>query len=167
VPARIRPAWTARAIPLPIAGAAAAGAAAHALGQRLAALDDDALHGLAAVAGADLLVVLGQGVPWIDGIAYLGRDPAAPALLLPTALAPTVPAAVLERAVLARIGSAAPPVALLPALLERGEPRAALRLVPCGVARSIDRQRLSAWLAGDVRDPDIRGHGEGPYRSAL
>ena len=70
---------------------------------------------------------------------YLGRDDAAPTLLLPTALAPTVAAAVVARALAAIAGTAALawPLALVPA---------PLRVVPCGAARAIERARLAAWL---------------------
>jgi len=133
----IRIDWIPRATPLIARAVAASGAAARALGRRLAELDDAALGALAAVAGADLLIVLGEpsSLPWVDGVGYLGRDDAAPGLLLPTALAPSVPPAALEAAVRAAAGSA--PVAVLAA------PR---RLVPCGRARAIDRERLVAWL---------------------
>jgi hypothetical protein len=115
---------------------AAAGPAARALAHRLAALDDAALGALAAVAGRDLIVVLGDAaaLPWIDGVVYLGRDDAAPDLLLPTALAPTVPARVLATAVCWAAGPA--PIAVLPS---------PSTLVPCGLARAIDRGRLTAW----------------------
>jgi len=141
---RLRVDWTPRAIPLAPCAAFATGAAARALGRRLLALDDARLAALAAVAAADLLLVVGAGddLPWIDGAGYLGRDPAAPELLLPTTLAPTVPAPVLARAVRARLqaASASPPAAVLAA--------PTTRIVPCGGARAIDRARLAAWLDG-------------------
>jgi hypothetical protein len=135
--ARIRLEWAPRATPLVARAAFASGATARLLGRRLAELDDAALGALAAVAGKGALVVLGEPslLPWVDGVGYLGRDDAAPDLLLPTALAPSVPAAALEAAVRAAAGST--PVAVLAA------PR---RLIPCGRARAIDRARLVAWL---------------------
>ena len=38
------------------------------------------------------VVVLGatEALPWVDGVNYLGRDPDAPRLLLPTMLRPAV-----------------------------------------------------------------------------
>ena len=62
----------------------ASGAVAKALGRRLVELDDAALRPLAAVAGNDLIVVLGEAaaLPWADGVVYLGRDESAPDLLL-------------------------------------------------------------------------------------
>jgi len=141
--AAIALAWTARATPLTPRAVVATGAAARALGRRLAALTDAALAPLAAVAGADALVVVGDpaALPWVDGVVYLGRDGAAPELLLPTTLAPTVAAPVVARAVAAWLGrrgaQVAWPVALVPA---------PLAIIPCGAARAIERARLAAWL---------------------
>lgn len=141
---RIRVTWTPRDAPLAARAVAAVGAPARALADRLAALDDDALGALAAVASGaavgaagDVLVVLGAvaALPWVDGVVYLGRDDAAPELLLPTALAPSVPPGVLAVAIRAAV-SAPGPIAVL---------AAPPRLVPCGVARAIDRGRLAAW----------------------
>lgn len=138
---RIRVTWTPRDTPLVARAVAAVGAAAGSLADRLAALDDAALGALAAVAGGDasgdVLVVLGAAaaLPWVDGVVYLGRDDAAPELLLPTALAPSVPPGVLAVAIRAAV-SRPGPVAVL---------AAPPRLVPCGVARTIDRGRLAAW----------------------
>jgi hypothetical protein len=134
---RIRVGWTPRDAPLVARAVAASGAAARALADRLAALDDAALGALAAVAGDDLLVVLGAAaaLPWVDGVVYLGRDEAAPELLLPTALVPSVPPGVLAAAIRAAVPRPAP-IAVL---------AAPARLVPCGVARAIDRGRLAAW----------------------
>lgn len=136
--ARIPVRWAPREMPLPARAVVGTGAAARALGYRLAELADDALHVLAAVAGDELLVVLGEetALPWVDGVMYLGRDDAAPQLLLPTALEPTVPATVLEAAIRRRVSLPAP-IAVLPS---------PARLVACGAARAIDRGRLRAWL---------------------
>lgn len=130
--------WTPRDAPLEARAVVASGAAAKALGRRLAALDDAALRTLAAVAGNDVIVVLGEAaaLPWADGVVYLGRDDSAPDLLLPTALAPSVPVPVLAAAVRTVVPEASR-VALLPS---------PARLIPCGAARSIDRALLAAWL---------------------
>ena len=128
--------FTPRAAPLSPCAVAAVGDPARELGRRLAALADAALAELTAIAGDELLVVLGEAaaLPWVDGAIYLGRDEEAPALLLPCALAPTVPPAALAAAIRARV--APPPIAVVPA------PR---RLIPCGDARRIERARLAAW----------------------
>jgi len=136
--ARIPLRWTPRHRPLSVRAVIASGAAAKALARRVAALDDDAMRSLTAVAGDDVFVVLGESstLPWIDGVTYLGRDDAAPDLLLPTAVAPTIPAAVLAAAVRKLVPRMAP-VAVQPS---------PARLIPCGAARAIDRGRLAAWL---------------------
>jgi hypothetical protein len=125
-------------VPLDARAVVASGAAAKALGRRLVELDDTALRSLAAVAGDDVIIVLGEAsaLPWADGVVYMGRDESAPDLLLPTVLAPTVPPAVLEAAV-RKIVQRATPVAVVPT---------PARLIPCGSARSIDRALLAAWL---------------------
>ena len=136
--ARIPVEWTPRHAPLEARAVVASDAAAKALGRRIIELDDAALRSLAAVAADDLIVVLGEAaaLPWADGVVYLGRDEAAPDLLLPTALAPTVPVAVLEASIRKVVAKAAP-IALLPS---------PARLIPCGAARSMDRALLAAWL---------------------
>ncbi len=130
-----------RTEPLAPVAAAARGPAATALARRLLARDDAALARLSGVGGPSLLVLSGDrdDLPWIDGIVYLGRDPAAPALRLPTTLAPDVPPALLERAVLARLQGAAPPIVVLV------DPPA---LVPFGEARPVDRDTLRRWVEG-------------------
>lgn len=137
--ARIPVRWTPRSAPLAARAVVASGAAARVLGQRLVALGDDVLRVLAAVAGDDVLVVLGDepALPWIDGVTYLGHDEGAPELLLPTALAPSVPAAVLEAAI-RRVVPRSSPIAVL---------ASPARLINCEAARAIDRDRLRAWIA--------------------
>lgn len=130
-----------RTEPLAPVAAAVRGPAAAALARRLLARDDAALATLSGVGGPSLLVLAGErdALPWIDGIVYLGRDPAAPALLLPTTLAPDVPPALLERAVLTRLQGSAPPIAVLV------DPPA---LVPMGEARPLNRDTLQRWVEG-------------------
>lgn len=137
--ARIAIAFRPRARPLAPVAAAARGAVAHALAKRLLERDDEALAALRGAAARGLVIVLGEGeaLPWVDGIVYLGHDPAAPSLLLPTALEPDVPAPLFERAVLAR-GLAAPVAVLI-------DPRA---LISVAGARPIERRRLSAHVGG-------------------
>jgi hypothetical protein len=128
-----------RATPLAVMAAAARGAAAEMLADRLCRRDDAALGRLAGVAGPGLLVVIGaeRDLPWVDGIVYLGKDAGAPSLLLPTTLEPDVPAPLFERAMIARAGDGAPPLAVLL------DPPA---IVGTGAARPIRRAELSAFL---------------------
>lgn len=131
--------WRPREQPLAPAAVAARGPAARALAQRLLARDDQTLARWLGVASADLLLLLGEGheLPWADGVTYLGRDPQAPALLLPTTLEPDVPAALLQQALLGRAGAAATPLAVLPGPHE---------LVPAGPARPLLRAEIARWL---------------------
>jgi hypothetical protein len=64
------------------------------------------------VSGPDVLLVVGDELPWADGVVYLGRDPDAPKLLLPTTLMPEVPVDLFERALLHKFADAAAPLAV-------------------------------------------------------
>ena len=90
--------------------------------------------------GTLLLIGAAEELPWVDGVVYLGRDPEAPSLLLPTTLEPDVPAPLFERAILARARAAAPPIAVL---VDTGHVGA---LVGAGAARAVGRAELSAFL---------------------
>jgi hypothetical protein len=128
--------WVPRLAPLSPEGALAAGPAAERLVRRLLQLPDEALARLVGVAGPGLVVVCApdaEDLPWVDGLVYLGRDPAAPALLIPTALCPNVPLPLVERAVLARLPPGSTPVAVSPRTSQ---------LVPLGSARPLQRARL-------------------------
>ncbi len=113
-------AWRPRSAPLEPVGMAARGEAARALARRLLARSDEDLARLTGVAGQDLILLLGNAgdgalLPWVDGAIYLGRDPRAPSLLLPTNREPTVPLPLLERALVLRAGHSKvePPLAVL------------------------------------------------------
>lgn len=108
-------AWAPREPPLVAAAAIACERAAFALADRLGKIGEERLARLSGVAARSLIVVAGSeaDLPWVDGVSYVGRDPAAPSLLLPTHLAPDVGVAILERAVLARF-AVAPPIVVLP-----------------------------------------------------
>jgi hypothetical protein len=127
-------AWHPRLVPLEPVGVAARGEAARALIRRLLARTDEDLGRLSGVAGQEVILLLGAAtdLPWVEGAAYLGRDPRAPSLLLPTNRHPGVPLALLERALLARAGrqKAEPPLAVLldpPLLASALEARPLLR----------------------------------------
>ena len=132
--------WRPRRTPLDPVGVAARGDAARMLARRLLARGDEALARLSGAAAPELLVVLGDSadLPWADGAVYLGKDAAAPSLLLPTTREPSVPLALVERA-LARAAEAAPPFAVLlePPLVTSLE-----------AARPILRSTLERWLTG-------------------
>jgi hypothetical protein len=101
--------------------------------ERLLALDDQRLARLRGVAGDQHLLILGKetDLPWIPETTYLGRDPLALHLLLPTNLAPDIPLDWLDSAVIAA----------------HGEQQFALdphhrRLLPIADALSLDRTCL-------------------------
>lgn len=130
--------WRPRKTPLDPVGVAARGEAARALARRLLAREDEILARMTGAAAPDLLVVLGASadLPWVDGAVYLGKDAAAPSLLLPTTREPSVPLPLVERA-FARAAGAPPPLAILldPPLLTSLQN-----------ARPILRTTLQGWL---------------------
>jgi hypothetical protein len=131
-------AWSPRALALQALAVAGVGPVALALARRALAVEDAVLARWSGVAGPGVLVLLGdtESLPWVDGVVYLGRDAAAPSLLLPCMLAPDVAPALLDRALVAR-AEAGTPLAVLP---RSGH------LVPVGAARPVSRETLGAWL---------------------
>lgn len=117
--------WGPRDRPLSPVGAVGFGPVARALAARL--LQAEALPWRAA-ADRDCLLVVGDEIPWVSGLIWLGRDPRAPELLLPTTAEPPVHPALLA----ARLG----PVALTL------DPPAAIPLRALG---SLDRDVLVRW----------------------
>jgi hypothetical protein len=136
----VRIAFSPRKDVLDPVAAAGVGSVARALAARLLEMADDRLKLLRGVAGPDMLIVLGEGeaLPWVDGITYLGRDPSAPSLLVPTARRPEVAMDVFERAIARRASPLASPWAVLP------DPP---RVVSVADARRVERARLEAWIA--------------------
>ncbi len=94
--------WIAREPPLAPVAVGAFGVVASSLRARLLAESDAALSALRGVAGEGAIVVVGasEALPWVDGARWLGRDLAAPSLLLPTSERPSVDAGLFERALL-------------------------------------------------------------------
>jgi hypothetical protein len=123
--------WREREVPLIAAGALARGEVAR----RLAARLEGSRH-LRGVVGPGFLVVLGEPLPWVEGLDHLGRDPGAPLVWWPTRLEPDLPAELVARAV-ARQADIALPAVITPWLL-----------VPLDAARTIDGLDLAAGLAG-------------------
>ncbi len=128
--APVVPRWVERAVPLAPVAVYAEGPARLRL--RDALLRRASLAGLAGVGNATVLLVTGEGLPWAEGVGYLGRDPDAPGVLLPTRRRPSVPLDLFASAVLARVAREGWPVAVIePGLL-----------VPLGGARGLDREDL-------------------------
>ncbi len=117
----------------------ALGQAARMLAERLLRHADEQLRAWTGVAAADVLVVLGasDSLPWVDGVSYLGRDPRAPRLLIPTTLRPAVAIEVFEQAVLAGDSRLAPPLAVIVS---------PPRIFSVAGALPIQRDRVRAWL---------------------
>jgi hypothetical protein len=133
--------WSDREPPLEACAVAAWGDTARRLASHVLELDQTALGRLSGVAGKSALVLLGEvtNLPWVDGVLYLGRDPLAPALLLPTQIEPTVPAAnLLERAIRKRFSKLSPPLAILPDTLT---------VISCYQSMQLSRSRIEEWLA--------------------
>lgn len=133
--------WSNREPPLTPCAVAAQKDVARQLARRLLEFDPAALHRLAGVAGKTTLVLLGNetDLPWANGVIYLGQDPAAPSLLLPTWLEPIVPDAhLLERALHKRFPQSIRPLAVLPD---------SHTIIPCENAVPLSSSRLEAWLA--------------------
>ncbi len=135
--------WRARTTVLEPRAVAAVGSVARAL---IAQLASAPRAGLTGVASRDVAVILGERaqLPWLDGVEYLGLDPRAPRLLLPTTDEPVLragsldvpaPLDVLEQRLAS--GDVAPPIAVL-----RGRV-----LVSLADARALDPAVLRAWLA--------------------
>ena len=135
--------WLSRTDPLQPAAVAARHAASAAMARRLLGRDDEGLAALRGVAGHETLLIIGPAelLPWVDGAVYLGRDPRAPSLLLPTHTEPALCAALIERALLAAFPAHLPPIALLPS--ER-------TILSANAARPISRTVLLDWLAGTL-----------------
>lgn len=132
--------WGDREPPLVPWAVAATGDVARRLAERLLELDRAISSRLYGVAGPTTLLVLGEetNLPWVDGVAYLGRDPAAPGLLLPTHLEPLVPTAnLLEQALRNRFAKLTPPLAILPKTMTVISCHSALQLLP---------KKIEAWL---------------------
>ncbi|SCX44013.1 hypothetical protein [Variovorax sp. EL159] len=91
--------WRPSAEPLPAQAAVARGAAARALHARLLQLAPEQQSGLSAMAGPDLLVVVGDAdaLPWVNGVAYAGPVHEAPGLWLPTVEEPDLPLDLIAR----------------------------------------------------------------------
>jgi MoxR-vWA-beta-propeller ternary system domain bpX5 len=101
-------------------------------------MDDLSLTQWSAVSTSDVLVLLGEGqtLPWVDGVRYLGRDPLAPHLLLPTNRKPDVPVDLFERALIQRSPALAP-FAVIP---ELG------KVISLSSAKELSRHVLASWL---------------------
>ncbi len=102
--------WQARVEPLTPIGLCVRGEAARRLARRLIAQP----RNLVGVHTRDALILLGDDLPWVDGVVYLGKEHPLDAVLLPTHLQPDWPASWIAQA-LQRQSTA--PWAVLPDLI--------------------------------------------------
>lgn len=125
--------------PLVPAAAAACGKVALALAKRLSQFGDDELASLRGAASRDVLIVTGdaEALPWVDGTVYLGRDPLAPRLLLPTTMQPDIAPDLFERAIARHAAALPPPWAVL---------IAPPRVFSAAHASVLDRAFIRRWL---------------------
>ena len=140
---RVRVAWITREPPLAPGVVVARGGVARRLARRLLRASDEDLARWRGVSGDATLAVVGERetLPWTDGVTYLGRDPAAPSLWLPTTLRPDVPVELFERALLARASQVSPPLAVL-------VHEDVTDFLSLAEARPIARAVLTRWLDG-------------------
>ena len=115
------------------------GNAARALAHRLLALEDDRLQKLRGAAGEGILIALGEAaaLPWAPGVTYLGQEPDAPRLLVPTMLRPAIAFDVFERAVARHVAPLSAPWAVL---------SSPARVFSVAAATTIDRKQIRKWL---------------------
>ena len=130
--------WKTRDRPLVATAVVARGAVSLALARRLLDLGEGALAGLKGVSGPEILLLTGEEelLPWVDGVTYLGRDPIAPSLLVPTTLESSVPLSLIERALAVRFRELMPLAVLADARL----------VVPFGSARPVVAESVRQWL---------------------
>jgi hypothetical protein len=137
---KIKVEWRPRDTPLTPIAVAARGDAARALARRALERTDEALAELSGVASQDALILIGKQdlLPWVDGVVYLGRDEAAPSLLLPTTSQPGITVQLFEGALMIRFKNQSPLAVLL-------DPPT---LIPVSAARPVSRESLVGWLGG-------------------
>lgn len=130
--------WSPRLEPLPISALLATGASALALQVRLIQLlqaQDPRSARWQGLGGLGWIVVVGEDLPWVDGLTFLGKDPQAPQLLLPTHLQPQI-----HPVLLARAFQAQGLLALIPEEIQGGP-----ACIPLGNARPLALGPLQAW----------------------
>ena len=135
--------WHPRDLPLTPVAVCVQGDAARHLARYLLSRQEAALSSLQGVSGKGLMLLLApeESLPWVDGALYLGQDPAAPGLLLPTTLEPSLPLPLFERALRQRYPELLPPLAVLPG---------SKLLMSLSGARPIAREMLLAWLEANA-----------------
>lgn len=138
--------WIDRARVLAPIAACGRGAAADALALKLSSWPADRLaklSGVSVFAPERAVFVLAQSeddLPWVDGIQYLGKDPHAPQLLLPTAERPDIHLSLFERAITR--------VARTPGLIAVLAPPAR-SIIPLRAALPLSSKKLRDFIEGN------------------
>lgn len=107
---------------------------------RLQRRQPEVLQSLEIVRFEDGVVVFGSAaqLPWVDHGLYLGRDPQASGLLVPTLEQANVPMDLFERALRRRLGDVTGPLAVLPAWEKAVPLQAAVHLSPSLLATALE-----------------------------
>jgi len=137
MPATFTIEWVARQQPLVPKAVAARGGIARQLLQRVLQLPDERLARLQGTTQDDVVVLTGreEELPWVPGVYYLGADPDAPHLLVPTNLEPNQPLALIDAALYKQYLRV--PLAVL---AEEAV------ILPLDVARVVNRGVVERWL---------------------
>jgi len=131
--------WKSRRDPLPAVAVAGSGVTQCIIMERLRRRPASELADLKIVVAADHFVIFGEShrLPWASGGLYLGTDPRAPGLLLPTSLEPTLPIHLFEDVLRARYTTHGAQLAVFPKPLS---------LVAITNAKPVSDESVLAWL---------------------
>jgi hypothetical protein len=134
-----------RSEPLNASAVLALDLVAERLLRRLVGFDAQRLSKLEGLRTARAVLVTGamDDLPWVDGVAYLGRDTDAPSLLLPTVVRPDVHLSLFERA-LASHGNGALSGTSTKRWAVSFEPPL---LLAASSTRTLDREMIEHWLS--------------------
>jgi len=104
----MRLAWALRAEPLPVVACFASGRQPATLDRRLQSLGGPRVAGLRLIETVQGTLILGaeSALPWMPDLIWLGREPGAAQLLLPTQWQPGLPLEWVEAACVQRVGGA-------------------------------------------------------------
>ena len=110
--------------------------AAIRLREKLLSLEDEKLSILQGIFAENLLFVAGANdiLPWVDGVIYLGKNPNALSIYLPTNLRPEMPLDLFEKSLLRNFADQKPFAVV------------GKKIIPVGKMRPISRQILSEIL---------------------
>ena len=107
----------------------ATGEVAQVLARRVLQVGVDGLRGLAT---NDALLLIGDDLPWVDGVRYLGCPSDCPGLWMETTLEPSLPLELVRRALAAGAG----PIAVVDD-----------QVYALAIARPLCAQALNDWLS--------------------